>query len=306
MNWFSRSLPPELTIQVFSNLDSFHDVLALAAVNKRLHATWTENVPQIYRALAPRCVPCEKYARQTLADQEQSSGLVTTPEDVKTLMDNAQAVERGMVRLEEEVIPTIDVRGFDTQKYYGADSHCHPSELTAGERRRFRRTYYLLWSLMLVSPEQRNSRIEQLPLKHLYLVYAFIHPEHYAAPIGLDHTAWRGIDANRFQDIIVELRDMVTHRADQIHEMQGHRTAMESGFARMFFESAKFRALWDHWQDILRARCESRWFAEDPDSIDGQGEIGALAWVDSEDEDFCTGPELGLRLEDLAISTSGD
>lgn len=60
-------LPIELVVGIFSQLESFSEVLALNATCRKLRAIWIENAKQIANVIAPRSIECDKYARQVLA-----------------------------------------------------------------------------------------------------------------------------------------------------------------------------------------------------------------------------------------------
>src|SRR4051794_3413667 len=57
------SLPAELTIQIFYDLDSLSNALALSSTSRSFRNVWLEHADKIYLKLAPRCIEGEKYAR---------------------------------------------------------------------------------------------------------------------------------------------------------------------------------------------------------------------------------------------------
>src|SRR5437667_4054016 len=48
-----------------------------------------------------------------------------------------------------------------------------PKRLTRPERRRFIRTYYYLWDMMRLNPEDWTERLKRMTLKQVYLLYEF-------------------------------------------------------------------------------------------------------------------------------------
>lgn len=102
---FSRT-PTELLENIFGLLPRFSDVFALAATCHRLRYIWTTSANIIYRQVAPRCVPCEPYARNLLADQgrpAQESHLLSE-EDVHCLVRNSWIVEKSIIEFEWKIV----------------------------------------------------------------------------------------------------------------------------------------------------------------------------------------------------------
>jgi len=98
--------PTELLEKIFSLLPQLSDVFALAATCHRLRQVWTTSTNTIYRQVAPRCIPCEPYARSFLADQggpAQESPLLS-PEDLRRLIRNSWAVEKSITEFERKIV----------------------------------------------------------------------------------------------------------------------------------------------------------------------------------------------------------
>lgn len=95
--------PTELLEKIFSLLPRLSDVFALAAT---CHRIWTTSTNTIYRQVAPRCIPCEPYARNFLADQgapAQESPLLSA-EDVRRLVQNSWVVEKSISGFERKIV----------------------------------------------------------------------------------------------------------------------------------------------------------------------------------------------------------
>lgn len=57
------SLPAELIIQIYCDLDSLSDALALSSASQIFRNVSLEHAENIYFNLAPRCIEGEEYAR---------------------------------------------------------------------------------------------------------------------------------------------------------------------------------------------------------------------------------------------------
>lgn len=98
--------PTELLENTFGLLPRFSDVFALAATCHRLRQVWTTSTNNIYRQVARRCIPCELYARNLLADQDrpaQESHLLSA-EDVHRLVRNLWVVEKSISEFERKIV----------------------------------------------------------------------------------------------------------------------------------------------------------------------------------------------------------
>lgn len=99
-------IPTELLEKIFSLLPRLSDVFALAATCHQLRHVWTTTTNDIYRQVAPRCIPCEPYARSFLADQSgptKESPLLSA-EDVGRLVRNSWMVEKSVSEFERKIV----------------------------------------------------------------------------------------------------------------------------------------------------------------------------------------------------------
>ena len=98
-------LPIELIVKILCSLPSFPDVFALSESCRRLQDIWVANVREVYRHIAPKCIPCERHARRFLASQGglavESPSLST--KDVVQKMNNAQLVKNAILQFEREI-----------------------------------------------------------------------------------------------------------------------------------------------------------------------------------------------------------
>lgn len=103
------SMPAELITGTFCLLASFSDVLALAATCHRLRHIWTTNVPPIYVKVAPRSIPCNRYARSFLTDQGGPAldGPALSAGDVVRMVRNSHIIEKAIFQFEREIVPWV-------------------------------------------------------------------------------------------------------------------------------------------------------------------------------------------------------
>lgn len=97
--------PTELLEKIFGLLARLSDVFALAATCHRLRHIWTTSTNAICCQVAPRCIPCESYARSLLADQggpAKGSPLLSA-EDVGHLVRNSWVVEKSISEFERKI-----------------------------------------------------------------------------------------------------------------------------------------------------------------------------------------------------------
>jgi len=101
--------PTELLVKIFSLLPRLSDVFALAATCHRLRHIWTTSTNIIYRQVAPRCIPCERYARIFLADQggPAKESPVLSAEDVGRLVRNSWVVEKSIAEFERNIVSKV-------------------------------------------------------------------------------------------------------------------------------------------------------------------------------------------------------
>lgn len=64
--------------------------------------------------------------------------------------------------------------------------HKHSPHLTASERRRFIRTYYIVWSLVLLPPPSVKSRLEALTMRQLWYLTGVSHLSYRMSPLRLN------------------------------------------------------------------------------------------------------------------------
>lgn len=102
-------LPAELTTEIFCLLPSLSDVFALAAICRQFRYVWTSNVTRIYHQVAPRSIPCERYARRFRADQGGPAVECwkLSPADVVCMVRNACVVEKAIIQFEREIVRRV-------------------------------------------------------------------------------------------------------------------------------------------------------------------------------------------------------
>ena len=109
------SIPPEVAVNIFSQLPSFSDVFALSAVCCRMRHLWLKNVNPIYDQIAPRSIPCERAARRFLVDQDGPGlGSPMTAKDVVRVVRNAGVIENGILQFEREIVSRVRSK-FDSE-----------------------------------------------------------------------------------------------------------------------------------------------------------------------------------------------
>jgi len=104
-----QALPAELTTEIFCLLPSLSDVFAVAATCHQFRYVWMTNVTQIYHQVAPRSIPCERYARRFRADQggPAMECWKLSPGDVVCMVRNACVVEKAILQFEREIVRRV-------------------------------------------------------------------------------------------------------------------------------------------------------------------------------------------------------
>lgn len=101
-----QSLPPELMTEIFSHLPSLSDVFAFAAAHIQFRSIWHQNSNTIYATVAPKCIPCERYARSFVAQQtgrEEASNEIQADDALK-VVQNSSVVEKAIFQFEKQVV----------------------------------------------------------------------------------------------------------------------------------------------------------------------------------------------------------
>ena len=100
------SIPVELVTRIISLLPSFLDILALAATCRRLRHIWVTNVTSIYSQVALRSIPCERYARRFLTDQDgpATNFPMLSARDVLCMLRNSCVIEKAILQFEEHIV----------------------------------------------------------------------------------------------------------------------------------------------------------------------------------------------------------
>ncbi|PYI02675.1 hypothetical protein BO78DRAFT_453397 [Aspergillus sclerotiicarbonarius CBS 121057] len=165
-----HTIPTEIIIKIFGNLP-LSDALHLATTCRRLRQVLDENTATIYKHLR-RHILCERHARVLLADQGglSSDSSSVTIRDLLQLRRNSRIVEKAIEVFDRDITPHIRIplTSIDDEFYGGKP---RPLYLTPTERHRFTRSYYQVWSLLLLDRLSRQQRYRSLLLKHLYLIY---------------------------------------------------------------------------------------------------------------------------------------
>ena len=100
-----NTVPVEIVVKVFEQLDSISDVLAFASTSRRLSGIWKSNVSVIYRQIGPRCIPEESHARQFhFDDRDVDSSSAMMYSDVLECAHNAIVVEKAILQFEAEIV----------------------------------------------------------------------------------------------------------------------------------------------------------------------------------------------------------
>ncbi|GKZ57414.1 hypothetical protein AnigIFM60653_001747 [Aspergillus niger] len=273
MHSFSQSspMPTEVIIRIFGEL-TLPDALHLAATCRRLRQVMKENTPAIYRRLR-RQIPCERYARVVLADQggppPYSSSSMTIA-DLLRLRRNSRVVEKAIEVFDRDITAhiRISLKSIDDQ-FYGGNPR--PLSLTPTERHRFTRSYYQVWSLLLLNQRSRQKRYQNMLLKHLYMIYEMTDLDQ---PIG-DESRSFPADEKRcelLQEVSEYLRDLYhnIHGVDYI-DFSGQSVSMRTqGHA----------AIWDHCQPDFKKIVCYQW--RDPEKKPVQEEE---VWEHTTDEE---------------------
>lgn len=172
---------------------------------------------------------------------------------------------------------------------YGPGVHKHPPTLTRTERTRFIRTYYSLWSLMILEPSEWDSRLQTMTSQELYYLHEMTKltqsigrdetvppPSSQREPPDSDHP----LDFNRSENRIALERktwQQIESISLRFFERDAHDTsnfAKHEGF--LWFVN-----IWDHWQPALKDLVchQSRSPVKPSDAV-----IQRYLWNDSLDE----------------------
>ncbi|GFN21568.1 hypothetical protein AtubIFM56815_004141 [Aspergillus tubingensis] len=235
-------IPTEVLTRIYGELPLL-DALRLAATCRRLRQVLIDNTPTIYKRLRRR-IPCERYARVLLADQGGSPPQYSSVNigDLLRLRQNSRFVEKAIEVFDRDITPNIRIplTSIDN-KFYGGKPR--PLHLTPTERHRFTRSYYQVWSLLLLDQSSRQQRYRTMLLKHLYMIYEMVDLDQ---PIG-DESEYSPADEKRCalsEEVSEYLRFLYhgIHGVDYI-DFSGQSVSMRTqGHA----------AIWDHCQPDLK------------------------------------------------------
>ena len=102
------TVPPEVATDIFSQLPSLADVLALSRTSHRLQDVWLQNVNPVYNNVAPKSIACESAARRFLVDQGGPDLVHSmTAKDVVRILRNANVVEGAIRQFEQEIVSRV-------------------------------------------------------------------------------------------------------------------------------------------------------------------------------------------------------
>ena len=302
-------------VKTFCLLPSFSDALALAATCRRLRNVWITNVGPIYSHVAPRSIPCERYARRFLADQGGPAVNVSTlsDKDVLRMLRNSCVVEQAILQFEKEIVSRVKgtlcpitrvgvhfttlmihfnktAQGFRVEDIYGPGARKHPPHLTRTERPRFIRSYYQLWGLMKSDPAEWQSRLEPMTLKQLYhlsemcaLTQSIGREEVIPAPYFPNAAPGSALAINSRRSAERHaLSFKVSKHLQIVYRRLHHRDAVDDPWVHAKREGYLwFVVLWDHWQPGLRELVYNR---PDAESMVGSSGGDEVLWDDSTDE----------------------
>ncbi|KAI9666877.1 MAG: hypothetical protein M1831_001382 [Alyxoria varia] len=302
-------LPTELVINVFSNVHSFADAFNLSYVNKFLHSVWTEHDDQIFETLVPRCIPCKEYALQTLVDSTGQQLQDPLSSEQKTgLLKNLKVVEEARFEFEisislgytnsyeadanRDLLEIEEGDGESGLSIYnplnGTDTP--KTKLTMGQRRRFIRTYYIMWSFLCLSESEWSARLQQMSLKQLYMLSMLA--KFLKEPVQTTDQRWLG-SGTLNPSYQASSRGVRTTSATLASEVWSHLQQLFQQLHGRDAPSAVLYAgvcpLWDCDQKRLRAICEgvSQDFWGHFEGFQGpRGDEKSMAWEESDDDDL--------------------
>ena len=102
------TLPPEVATNIFIQLPSLPDVIALSSTSHRLQDLWSQNVNLIYSNVAPKSITCEAAARRFLVDQGGPNLTHSmSAKDVVRLLQNAAVVDGAILQFEREIVSRV-------------------------------------------------------------------------------------------------------------------------------------------------------------------------------------------------------
>ncbi|PWY66363.1 hypothetical protein BO94DRAFT_504324 [Aspergillus sclerotioniger CBS 115572] len=248
-----HTIPTEILIRIYGDLP-VPDVLHLSATCHRLRQVLDEHTPTIYKRLR-RQIKCERHARAVLADQgilPLNSPSVTI-RHLLQLQRNFRVVEKAIVVFDREVTANIHISNPSfNNKFYGGKPR--PLHLTPTERHRFIRSYYQVWSLLLLDRPSREHRLRTTLLKDLYLIYEMCD---FWEPFD-DEMDFPSLDEKR-SELIDQVFDYSRYLYYHIHEQD----YMGISGADVELQTRGHAAIWDHCQpDFKRIVC---WEWCDPD-----------------------------------------
>ncbi|KAF2094387.1 hypothetical protein NA57DRAFT_60433 [Rhizodiscina lignyota] len=298
-------LPAELLGHILFSLSSLSDVLSLAATCQRARVICDDNATSICRNI----VIYYRQARQLLADQggpKLEDRLLT--HHVAMMLRNWRVIERSITQFEWQVVRHITCTAHVLKRLYGLDRH--PLSLTPSERRRFVRSYYTVWSLMIISPNLWPSRLAPVSSirEFYYLTELCLLPQSIGRDESLPLVNYSGTDSDTHNDSVLhfvpseqrqKLREEVLKRIEPLREyvpdwirewepVDLSEYGPTDGYG-------PFVLLCDHFQSYLK-QLYGYWPAIPPVNEDN-------IWSDSEDEDD-TGSD--SNDQDYICSDSGD
>ena len=102
------SMPPEVGINIFSQLPCLQDVLIFSSTSYQFQNIWLSSVAHICNTVAPRSISCLYAARQFIVDQSEP-GLDSpmSTKDMVRLVRNADVVEGAILRFEREIVSRV-------------------------------------------------------------------------------------------------------------------------------------------------------------------------------------------------------
>ena len=259
------SFPVEVLTSLYCQFSSLWEVLIFSYTCHHIRDVWLHNVVTIYKHVGRASIPCERHARNFLAVQggPAPDAQMTSAKDVVQMMRNMHTVEKTIVSFEREIVCNVKCHSHRPEDYYGAGARRHPPHLTQTERRRFIRSYYQVWSLMLVDNNNEwTSRLQRTSLKQLlYLNEISWLP--YIVAVGDDFmqlsqgsiaTSSRQStdEAPSFQNRLQALCKTIGEQTEQTYRrLHGESRgplwvyAIDEGYMN-------FLVMWDHWQSSLK------------------------------------------------------
>ena len=218
-------LPPEILCQIFQSTADFSVVNALARTSRALHSIWLANSPDIFFAVAVRALPNFSDAERLIAAQEEAHIAARPNFPAPSLsrherfLFNARCASAACKHWDE----ICQVHNLDRAR--GDNPALRPSE-----RARFKRSFYHLWTLSILSntPSLRPQ------------AFKFLDACDPVELAGLDEiAAWAdGYNENEFGDSGLNFKDAKWNAAFQMvgqycawdkKEKSGHRRINVSG-----------------------------------------------------------------------------